>query len=364
MKLRNIISDFVITAKNFTRSREGIFFTFVFPIVFIAIFGAIFAGNSTGAVPMYVQNLNGNTAITQEFLHALNQTHLVKISFIPSDANITRYINEHSITTALVIPSNFSSAVASKGNVTLTFYYNPAESSSQIASEAISIVVQQLNLKLSNAHSIISVAQHSDSVVATTYVDFLVPGLIGFTILTTPTFGLTFIVSNYKKEKIFRQLSLTPLTKGEWLMSKFIWYIAVGVLSALEMIAFGYFAFHVHVQFSVLIIPLLLIGVFMFVSLGIFLGSVAKTEEGASVIGNIVTFPMMFLAGTFFPISIMPIWLQQIARVLPLYYIIAGLNSVMIYTNYSSALLDIIISLAITLFFFVLALSTFSWKEE
>lgn len=364
MKLRNILADFVITAKNFARSREGLFFTFIFPIVFIAIFGAIFSGSSSGAVPLYVQNLGPSTAATQEFFSALNQTHLVSLHFIPADENISSYISSHSVTTALVLPSNFTQSIADRTSATLTFYYNPAESSSQIASEAINIVTQQMNLRLNNAHNVIGVAEHTDSVFATTYVDFLVPGLIGFTILTTPTFGLTFIVSNYKKEKIFRQLSLTPLTKGEWLISKFIWYIMVGLISAGEMIAFGYFAFHVRVQLSPLIIPLVLIGIFMFVALGIFLGSVAKTEEGASVVGNIVTFPMMFLAGTFFPISIMPLWLQQIAHVLPLYYVIDGLNAVMVYTNYAAAFTDIVITLAITVFFFILALLTFNWKEE
>ncbi|MEM3851395.1 MAG: ABC transporter permease [Methanomassiliicoccales archaeon] len=363
MKLKNVIANFGITARNFSRSREGLFFTFIFPIVFVAIFGSIFAGNLSGTVPLYVQNQAGNAPAVQEFLSSLNQTHLVSVKFIPSEVNVTSYLSRNSITTALVVPSNFTSDVQNSTPVYLKFYYNPAESSSQIASEAIGAVVQQMNLKLSGGHDVIFIAEHTDSVVATTYVDFLVPGLIGFTILTTPTFGLTFLVSNYRKEKIFRQLSFTPLTRGEWLLSQFLWYIVIAFLSAAEMVAFGVYAFHVNVSISLYIVPLLLIGVFMFVSLGIFLGSIAKSEEGASVVGNIVTFPMMFLAGTFFPISIMPGWLQQIAHVLPLFYIIDGLNDVMVYTNYSAAFLDVLISLIISIFFFLLAIFTFSWKE-
>lgn len=364
MRSKNIFADLLVYGRSFVRSREGLFFTFVFPIVLIAIFGAIFSGSGGSAVPLYVQNMDSGSPAAQQLLTGLNHTHLVSIRFVPSNVNITQYVSKHSVTAALVIPSTFGSSVTSGQPVVLPFYNNPTVSSSQIAGQAIGSVVQQINLNLSSAHNVIYVQSYANSVVAQGYVDFLIPGLIGFTILTTPMFSITFIVSNYKKDKIFRQLSLTPLTKGEWLLSKFIWYIMISAVSAALMIGFGVFAFNAKVTLDLYLVPLILIGVFMFVSLGTFAGAVAKTEEGAAVIGNIITFPMMFLSGTFFPISIMPDWLQGIAHFLPLYYIIDGLNAVMVYTNYNSALIDMLISFTISMAFFVLAMLTFSWKEN
>ncbi len=364
MRLKNIFADLSVYGRSFARSREGLFFTFVFPIVLIAIFGAIFSGNGGGAVPLYVQNMDGTSPAAQQLMAGLNSTHLVTIRFIPTNVNITEYISQHSITAALVIPATFGTDVGSGTAVSLPYYNNPTVSSSQIAGQAIGIVVQQINLNLSNAHDVIYVRSYANSVVAQGYVDFLIPGLIGFTILTTPMFSVTFIVSNYKKDKIFRQLSLTPLTRGEWLLSKFTWYIIVSALSAALMIGFGFLAFDARVSLDVFLVPLILIGVFMFVSLGTFAGSVAKTEEGASVIGNIITFPMMFLSGTFFPISIMPAWLQGVAHFLPLYYVIDGLNAVMVYTNYTAAIVDMAIAFTISIAFFILAMLTFSWKEN
>ena len=75
----------------------------------------------------------------------------------------------------------------------------------------------------------------------------------------------------------------------------------------------------------------------LFCSLGMLVGTVTKSVETASVIGNIITFPMMFLSGTFFPISIMPQYLQSVAHVLPLFYIVEGLNNVMVYGNITGA---------------------------
>ncbi|MBX8635796.1 MAG: ABC transporter permease [Thermoplasmata archaeon] len=364
MKLSHILSDLVIYFKNFTRSREGVFFTFIFPIILIAVFGSIFSGGTGGSVPLYVQNLNGTTSITSEFLTALNQTHLVKVHMIPADANVQHYVTQHSVTAALVIPAGFTNAVQTNTTTSLPFYYNPAQSSAQIAQQAINLVVEHFNARISGAHSVISVIQSTNSVVATSYIDYLIPGLIGFTILTSPMFMMTYIVSSYKKEKIFRQFSLTPLTKGEWLFSRFTGSFIIALLSAAEMILTGVVLFHAHVILTILILPFILIGVVLFVSLGTLAGALARTEEGASVIGNIITFPMMFLAGTFFPVSTMPSWLQGIAHVLPLYYIIDGLNSVMIYTNNAEALFDAAVSVILAALFFVAAMAVFSWKEE
>jgi len=72
----------------------------------------------------------------------------------------------------------------------------------------------------------------------------------------------------------------------------------------------------------------------------------------------------MFLAGTFFPISVMPTYLQTIAHVLPLFYIVEGLNNVMVYGNYMGAIIDLAVVAVITAIIFVLAVRLFKWRED
>jgi ABC-2 type transport system permease protein len=73
---------------------------------------------------------------------------------------------------------------------------------------------------------------------------------------------------------------------------------------------------------------------------------------------------MMFLSGTFFPISIMPQYLQSIAHVLPLFYVIEGLNNVMVYGNIANALIDIAVIVVITAVIFAAAVKLFKWRED
>jgi ABC-2 type transport system permease protein len=126
----------------------------------------------------------------------------------------------------------------------------------------------------------------------------------------------------------------------------------------------GVYAFSAHVTLTVWLIPFMIIGPWLFASLGMLVGTVTKNPETAGVIGNIVTFPMMFLSGTFFPISIMPTYLQTIAHVLPLFYVIEGLNNVMVYGNITGALIDIGVIVIITAVIFVFAVKAFKWRED
>ena len=177
-------------------------------------------------------------------------------------------------------------------------------------------------------------------------------------------FSLVNISSDYKKNKLFKQLSLTPLTKMEWLTSKILWYIVLTFAGFLLMYGVGTLAFNAHITLSPLLIPFLILGPMLFASLGMLVGTVTKNPETAGVIGNIITFPMMFLAGTFFPISQMPEYLQTFAHILPLFYVTEGLNNVMVFNNINGALIDIAVLAVLTVVIFVLAVKAFKWRED
>src|SRR3989442_1243543 len=93
-------------------------------------------------------------------------------------------------------------------------------------------------------------------------------------------------------------------------------------------------------------------------------GTGSKSVESSAVVGNLVTFPMMFLSGTFFPVSTMPAYLQSFAHVLPLFYVIDGLNNVMTYGNYGAALADLGVLLVLSAIIFGLAVRFFKWRED
>jgi ABC-2 type transport system permease protein len=246
----------------------------------------------------------------------------------------------------------------------LTVYGNPTQTTNGIILGVVNGVLDYFNLRRFSGSHIIGVDSATVGYESPKYIDYLIPGLIGFSILVSPMFSMVNIASEYKKTKLFRQLSLTPITKFEWLASKILFYILLAAISFLLMVAVGVFVFDAHITLTLWLIPFFILGPMLFCSLGMLVGIATKSVESASVLGNIITFPMMFLSGTFFPISIMPDYLRSIAHGLPLFYIIEGLNNIMVYGNYTSALADIAVIAVVAIIIFVAASKLFRWRED
>lgn len=361
---RRVLSDLNVFRREYLRNRTGMFFALIFPIILIVIFGAIFAGGSSGPVTVYIQNQDGSNPTTNAFINTLNSTGTVQLISVDNSINFSQYLVSHSYNEGIVIPNGFSQNYLSGRLINLTVFNNPADTSSQIVIGTVNGVINSFNLKHANAPIILGANYQTVKSQSYKYIDFLIPGLIGFSVLTSPMFSMVNISAEYKKTKLFKQLSLTPLTKGEWLTSKVIWYVILSIISFLLMIAFGVILFGAQITLSVWIFPFLVIGPLFFVALGMLVGTITKSQESAGVIGNIITFPMMFLSGTFFPVSSMPAYLQAFAHVLPLYYLIDGLNAVMVFDNYAQALTDIIVLSVLAAIVFTLAVKVFKWREN
>ncbi|HML02574.1 MAG TPA: ABC transporter permease [Candidatus Bathyarchaeia archaeon] len=372
LSAKRIFSDFKVFSRGYLRNRFGLFFGLIFPVILILIFGAIFSGNGSGTINVYAQNQDvgpfpsPQMNIGLQFLQAINQSGTVRVITVDASENFSQYLAAHSASDGIVIPANFSACYLAGHPINVTVYGNPTSSSSGIVSGTVGGVINYFNLNYykQDAIPIVGMTPTSVNTQQTKYVDFLIPGLIGFSILVSPMFSLVNISSEYKKTKLFKQLSLTPLTKMEWLASKIMWYIVLTIASFLLMVTVGIFAFGAHITLTAGLIPFLLISPTLFASLGMLVGTVTKDPETAGVIGNTVTFPMMFLSGTFFPISIMPTYLQNIAHVLPLFYVIEGLNNVMVYGNYTGAIIDLAVIATITAIIFALAARLFKWRED
>jgi ABC-2 type transport system permease protein len=367
---KRVMSDLRVYGRGYLRNRVGLFFGLIFPVILILIFGAIFSSGNSGTLTVYVQNQDTGPFptplmdVATQFVDALNSTGTLNVQLAGASENFTQYLSDHSSADGIIIPANFSANYMAGTSVNITVYGNPSQTSSAIVIGTVNGLANAFNLRRFNGSAVIGLAQTTVNTQQTKYVDFLIPGLIGFSILISPMFSLVSISSEYKKTKLFKQLSLTPLTKMEWLASKVIWYIFLSTLSFLLMVAVGVFVFGAHVTLTVWLIPFLILGPMLFASMGMLVGTLTKNPDTAAVIGQVITFPMMFLSGTFFPISLMPEYLRIFAHVLPLYYVVEGLNAVMVYANYAQALIDIAVVTVITVILFVAAAKLFKWRED
>jgi ABC-2 type transport system permease protein len=123
--------------------------------------------------------------------------------------------------------------------------------------------------------------------------------------------------------------------------------------------------FHVSLKMNFWLPVFVVLDVFAFVGIGIgmILTRVAKEAESAAAAANAIMFPMMFFSGTFFPVEMMPGFLQKFSRILTLYYVNEGLRASMIFLDNMVALRCSVIIGVFATAVFVLGMMTTKWDE-
>ena len=332
MNLNRSMAYFRIHAKSFLRSKSGVFFLLLLPVIFILLFGAIFSGNGGQKATLAVQNDSGS-AFSHELCSALNASGQFNVEIVPSGDNISKFMQHNSIDQGLVIPAS----VTSNSTGSIQFIYSPSDPYSQ----SYGLVIQNIVLSMLSHNTSPQMKVHNIpvSVNIPKYVDYYLPGIVGYTFLNA-IFAVSYLVPTYRKRKIFRQLELSGLTKGEWLFSMVLFYFVLTAISDIVLFVVGYAALGIAVPVTWEMILLtgatIFVGMLFFISIGMVSGLVTKNEETANLIANVIFFPMLFLSGVFFPVSMMPSYLQQIASVLPLTAMIKVLVDVLLYAEYTT----------------------------
>lgn len=366
MKASRVSAYFVLHAKSYFRSRSAIFFQIAFPVILILLFGAIFSGSSYAPTSLVIQN-ESPSATSWGIINVINESGLFKVHLIEESVNLSKYVKSNSVEAALLIPANFTNSLYSggQGSLILKGQTNPTVASATY--QTLNGIITQINFKAGNTTQKLVLSSQVAIGNSGKTIDYYVPGIIGFTVLST-MFNMVYTVPNYRKERVFRQLSFSGLTKSEWILSNMLFSFILLVISDVILVALGLYVFDASlvlnlqtILFSGLIIFL---GLLFFTSVGILAGLVSDNEDTVSVVGNLVMFPMMFLSGVFFPLTFAPAYLTTISKFLPLTYFINSLISVLDYGNFSSILLQIVWLFIGSLILFVIAVSLFSWKQK
>jgi ABC-2 type transport system permease protein len=163
------------------------------------------------------------------------------------------------------------------------------------------------------------------------YIDFLIPGLLGMTLMGNAVWSTGFAIVDARRKKLMKRLVATPMPRHYYLLSfllarLFLLVVEVGVLAG-----FGTWVFNVPIRGGVFDLGLLcLLGSFTFCAFGLLLASRARTIEAVSGLMNITMMPMWIVSGVFFSAQRFPDALQPLIKVLPLTAVVDALRANML----------------------------------
>jgi ABC-2 type transport system permease protein len=367
--MSRIIADITSYGKQYLRNKSAAFFLFAFPVLMILIFGAIFASSNMSKITVPVQNLDQG-AYSLELLKTLNDTQVVKIKMISPDEDIAAYVKDNSLDMAILIPRNFTgqieSLMSSNGTdlAKVTLYGDPSKTTFGTIQGVLSQSLVHLNYNAAQARPLMTFDVKSVASDSYEYIDYFIPGVVGITVMTNSMYSMTQVCAEYRSRGFAKLLATTTLQKHEWLISKIAFYSIILTSSLVLTYVVGWLVFGLQATLTPLSFAFIAGGVFLFTSVGMLLGTVARDAEAGGAVANAIGFPMMFLSGAFFPLEMAPSWLQAISKVLPLTYFNDGLRDTMVFGNNASALVNLGVVLVVGVVLFVAASKLLSWKER
>ncbi len=353
-------------ARGFFRAKSTVFWTIAFPLLLILLFGAIFSNTGSGKVDLYVQDLS-DSPLSHSFVENISAIDSVNLIEINMTVNLDQYIKDHSPTAVLIIPVNFAEAFipgAGHNTTQLLVRLDPTQQSASVVYSIVNGFAEQANLVIANGTNVITMTRGDITNTQFNYIDFFIPGVIALTTMTTTAFWMVSVMTRYRNNGIFKKLTTTPITRAEWLASQILWQLVVVFLSVAVIIIVGMLAFNTHMTLNAVAIATIILSSAAFSSMGMIIARFIHDEESASAAANAITFPMMFLAGIFFPASQFPSWLAAVANVLPLTYVGNALRDSMVYDNMSSAIGNLLVVAVFAVILFVAGVLLSKWKTE
>jgi ABC-2 type transport system permease protein len=343
MTPRIIAANLTVRLRTFRREKSAMFFTIAFPVILVLVFGAIFTKPEHMNFDLPVQDLDHSMSSAQ-LVKSLAVDGVFKPISVPSDANAIQYVKTNKLNLALVIPRGYEETQTRRlfqrdtgASVVLTYVYDPSSTSVTTKLQFLTAFVAAANQRVSGTLPFVTLAAQSILDKKYRFIEFFVPGIIAMAVMTSSLSGALNMNAELRQKGILRKLATTPITRGDWLLSNILYQLVLGVVSTASILLVSYAVFDVRLSINFWLPVYIVLAVFVFVGIGMLLTPIAKEAESASAAANAFLFPMMFLSGTFFPVEMMPGFLQKFARILPLYYVNEGLRASMIFVDNMAA---------------------------
>lgn len=345
------------------RSPSAVLFSIGFPLVFILGFG--FIGNDGGFNVKVALDKNSDTS---NIIYQ-NIKNISALKFIEkSDIETNEDLQKGRITAIISIQKNNQQNIP---------YQISLKSSGAVNPQSINILRQILQSIISNINkqqypqnaSIASISEDVQEIPGRIYrtIDFILPGQLGFSLLSAGVFGVAFLFFNLRQHLVLKRFYATPIKRLYIILGETLSRVIFQMMASVVIVVIGALFFHFTLVHGIItfieIMILSFIALLVFMGFGFVVSSVAKNENTIPPFANLFTLPQFLLAGTFFSIDVFPKWLQPLCNILPLTHFNNAMRNIAFEgTNLISSWKEIGILLIWGVVIYAAAIKLFKWE--
>ena len=345
--MRIYLSFTIAASKMFFRRKSSIFWSLFFPVVTMLVLGnAGFIGYSAPNVGLFYTTAN-------EIIDELKSSKSITIREYQSKDNALEALEKGTLSALITLNPDSKFIVTTRDG-------DLAEK--EVVENFVFRIINQDIDPINNVSSDIAKMNYQG------YKGFIVPGIAAMAIMQNGIFSVVFTLLSYKNQGVLKRLKAAPISPSHFIVGHLISRVSIIILQTFILLIMGVFVLGVSVgQGSFLawlnILFLSFLGGILFLAIGLAISSLAPNEDSAPALANLVTFPMLFLSGVFFPIDFLPKIISYISNILPLTHLAEGIRLSALYGNSTfTTIPQLGITLAwLALSFFICAIS-FKWE--
>ena len=308
--------------KMILRDKQALFWALAFPLLFVVVFGLFFRDVDSPQVVGVIDNAGDD--MSRGLVRNLSEMGGLEVEARDDEEEARRQVEDGDLGHLLIIPEGLAGTVASNPPARLELLYDESNAFGGVVVGAVASFIDSANLELARAPVRLVLdargAGESGSSGDTSYIDFLLPGLAVWGVMSFSIIGLATTIAVYREKRILIRIQSTPLKVRVFVAAQVLASLLLSIVQAAIILAVGMAIFGVQIPLSQApqLCVLILMGNLVFLNLGFIVGAFSKTVAAASGLGNAVSLPLMFLSGVFFPTDSLPTVLLFVIEYLPL----------------------------------------------
>ena len=308
--------------KMILRDKQALFWALAFPLLFVVVFGLFFRDVDSPQVVGVIDNAGDD--MSRGLVRNLSEMGGLEVEARDDEEEARRQVEDGDLGHLLIIPEGLAGTVANNPPARLELLYDESNAFGGVVVSAVASFIDSANLELARAPVRLVLdargTGESGSSGDTSYIDFLLPGLAVWGVMSFSIIGLATTIAVYREKRILIRIQSTPLKVRVFVAAQVLASLLLSIVQAAIILAVGMAIFGVQIPLSQApqLCVLILMGNLVFLNLGFIVGAFSKTVAAASGLGNAVSLPLMFLSGVFFPTDSLPTVLLFVIEYLPL----------------------------------------------
>jgi len=302
--------------REFRREPSALFFVVLMPILWMAILGFAFSGGGKPGVGIGLLEGADQSELGMGVRQRLEADPSVRLWIGDRDALLTR-MKRGDVTVIIAIDGAASGAAR--------LVLDPTKAEAHAGRAYADDVIQAAG----GRKDPVTITDEAVKLPGQRYIDFLVPGLLALSLMTSSLFGTGMTIVANRRENLLKRYLATPMQPLTYILSHLIGrgFILVVEVATILIASFVLFRFRLEsrlVDFTLFAA----LGAGAFTALALLCG--ARTANMAAMNGatNLISLPMMIVAGVWFSRANFPSWIAEPARYLPLTALVDGLRRI------------------------------------